>query len=203
MKGLMFMNTAVCLAALSGTALAQNAEFELPRASAAYIGEQMPLYLAANDIAAAVKKSASAAPEIGKSDFEPAIFSASNAHGLMGLGAVVLAGLAAVTAPEGCEDNCTAATPRETNGTHAQLAKASVALAAAAITVGLIEHWDDFHLEDGITDPDNLHVLLGVTGAAMMAYAVNKSANSSVEVSHAGTAEAGALGMLVAIKLTW
>jgi hypothetical protein len=46
-------------------------------------------------------------------------------------------------------------------------------------------------------------VLLGVAGAALMAYAVDKSMNSSVPVSHAGMAELGALGMLVAIKLTW
>ena len=111
-----------------------------------------------------------------------------------------------ITAPgEGCEHNCNPATqpPRDVNGTHAQLAKATVAMAAATIVSGLITHWDDFSLEDGWSDPDNLHVLLGVTGAALMAYAVNKSANSSVPVSHAGIAELGALGMLVAIKLTW
>jgi hypothetical protein len=108
-----------------------------------------------------------------------------------------------VTAPEGCEHNCAANTPRETNGTHAKLAKATVAMAAATIATGLIGHWNDFHLEDGITDPDNLHVLLGVTGAALMAYAVNKSMHSSTEVSHAGIAEMGALGMVAAIKITW
>jgi hypothetical protein len=45
--------------------------------------------------------------------------------------------------------------------------------------------------------------MFGVTGAALMAYAVNKSKNSSSPVSHAGIAELGALGMVVAIKLTW
>jgi hypothetical protein len=64
-------------------------------------------------------------------------------------------------------------------------------------------HWDDIHFSDGFTDPDNLHVMFGVTGAALMAYAVNKSKNSSTPVSHAGIAELGALGMVVAIKLTW
>lgn len=51
--------------------------------------------------------------------------------------------------------------------------------------------------------PDNLHVLLGVSGAALMAYAVNKSLSSSVKVSHAGEAELGAALMLVGIKLVW
>ena len=85
----------------------------------------------------------------------------------------------------------------------AKPAKATIAMAYATIATGLLAHWDDFHLEDGITDPDNLHVLLGVTGAALMAYAVNKSKNSSVPVSHAGIAELGALGMVAAIKITW
>ena len=76
-------------------------------------------------------------------------------------------------------------------------------MAAATIATGLIAHWDDFHMEDGLTDPDNLHVLLGVTGAALMAYAVNKSMNSSAQVSHAAIAEMGALGMVAAIKITW
>ena len=76
-------------------------------------------------------------------------------------------------------------------------------MAAAAIATGLIVHWDDFKLTDGITDPDNLHILLAVSGAALMAYAVNKSKNSTVPVSHAGIAEMGALGMVAAIKITW
>ena len=69
---------------------------------------------------------------------------------------------------------------------------------------GLIIHWDDFNLEDGWKDPDNQHIVLGVSGAALLAYAVNKSMNvSQGSVSHAGIAELGALGMLVAVKLTW
>jgi hypothetical protein len=36
-----------------------------------------------------------------------------------------------------------------------------------------------------------------------MAYAVNKSKNSSTPVSHAGIAEMGALGMVAAIKIEW
>ena len=76
-------------------------------------------------------------------------------------------------------------------------------MAAATIVSGLIVHWGDIHLDDGFSDPDNLHVMFGVSGAALMAYAVNKSKHSAVPVSHAGIAELGAIGMLVAIKLTW
>lgn len=137
-------------------------------------------------------------------EFEPPLLTGSNAHMYLGLATIVAAVATAATAPSSCDQNCqNPPPPREVNGSHAQLAKATVALAAVTIATGLLVHWDDFHLEDGFTDPDNLHVLLGVTGAALMAYAVNKSANSAVTVSHAGLAELGAVGMVVAIKMTW
>lgn len=205
MKVMKLMSAATLgLAALSGTAYAQEAAFELPSASSAYIKDYASFKLAANETGTqAMKPTASAAPEIKQSGFEPSWLTGGKAHQYLGLATIVGAGLTALTAPEECEDNCTTTTPRETNGTHAKLAKATVAMAAATIATGLIVHWDDIHLDEGFTDPDNLHVMLGVTGAALMAYAVNKSMNSSTEVSHAGIAEMGAVGMLVAIKLTW
>lgn len=211
MKGNMFMSAAVLwLAALSGTAFGQEAAYDLPLASSAYVKDYASFKLAANETDASakdtsVKKAGRAAPEAKNSDFEPSWFTGSKVHQYLGISTIVAALATAASAPgEGCEANCPAvAPPRDTKGTHAKLAKATVALAAATIATGLITHWDDFYFEDGITDPDNLHVLLGVTGAAMMAYAVNKSKNSAVPVSHAGIAELGALGMAVAIKLTW
>jgi hypothetical protein len=207
MKGIKFMSAAMlCVAALSGTALAQDAAFDLPLTSSAYVKDYESFKLAANEADVLVKKSNAAAPAVQKTEFEPPLLSGSNAHMYLGLSTIVLAGLTAVAAPgEGCEQNCTAAntSPRQTNGTHAKLAKATVAMAYATIATGVLAHWDDFHLEDGITDPDNLHVLLGVTGAALMSWAVNRSKNSAVPVSHAGIAELGALGMVAAIKLTW
>jgi hypothetical protein len=136
--------------------------------------------------------------------FEPPLWSRNNAHLYLGLATIVAAVATAATAPGSCDQNCpNPAPPREVNGTHAQLAQATIGLAAATIATGIWAHWDDFYLEDGITDPDNLHVLLGVSGAALMAYAVNKSLSSSVKVSHAGEAELGAALMLVGIKLVW
>lgn len=208
MRGFKFIGAVACAAALSGTAYAQESAFDLPMVSSTYVKDYESFQLAVNDsTSTSVKRAETTAPEIKKTEFEPAIFSGSNAHKYLGLGTVVLAGLTAVTAPgEGCEHNCPPVSqqpPRDTNGKHAKLAKATVAMAAAAIVTGVIAHWDDVHMEDGLTDPDNLHVLLGVTGAALMAYAVNKSANSSTPVSHAGIAEMGALGMVAAIKITW
>jgi hypothetical protein len=208
MKGIQYMSAAVlCLAVLSGKAFAQDAAFDLPLTSSAYVKDYESFKLAAaNEPEVLVKKSDSAAPMVKATPFEPPLITGSKVHQYLGLGTIVFAALTAVTAPgEGCETNCTAQAnqPRQTNGTHAKLAKATVAMAAAAIATGLVVHWDDFHLADGITDPDNLHALLGITGAALMAYAVNKSKNSAVPVSHAGIAELGALGMVAAIKITW
>ena len=207
MKGIQFMSAAMLsLALLSGTAFGQNTAFDLPLASSAYVKDFESFKLAAaNDPEVSVKKSGAAAPAVKTTTFEPPLITGSKVHQYLGLGAIVFAALTAVTAPDdGCENNCTATNhPRQTNGTHAHLAKATVAMATAAIATGLIVHWDDIHLTDGFTDPDNLHVMLGISGAALMAYAVNKSKNSATPVSHAGIAELGALGMVAAIKITW
>ncbi len=205
MKGKKFMNAVgMCLAVFSGTVLAQDAAVTLPSASSAYIKDYEAFKLAANETDVQGKKSTSAAPEVKKSEFEPSWLTGSKTHQYLGLATIVGAGLTALTAPEGCENNCSASSsPRKTNGTHAHLAEATVAMAAATIVTGVLAHWDDIHFSEGFTDPDNLHVMFGVTGAALMAYAVNKSKHSSVPVSHAGIAEAGALGMVAAIKITW
>ncbi|GAB4118658.1 MAG: hypothetical protein Fur0026_08050 [Sideroxydans sp.] len=167
-------------------------------AAQSYAQRALPLMLAANDSVPMREQAPGAAPA---PQFEPSLFSGSNVHLTLGLATIATALATAATAPD--DEHATPGTPRETNGTHAKLAKTTVALAAATIASGLITHWDDFALEDGFTDPDNLHILFGVTGAALMAYAVNKSANSTTPVSHAGIAELGALGMVVGIKLTW
>lgn len=206
MKGFQFMGAVACAAALSGPALAQEAAFDLPLTSSAYVKDYESFKLAANDEqATSVKKSGSAAPEIRKSEFEPATFSGSNAHKYLGLATIVGAGLTGLTAPDDneCETGGCVQQPRQTNGTHAKLARATVALAAATVVTGLVAHWDDFHLEDGITDPDNLHALLGTAGMLTMAYAVSKAADPYNSNGHAGKAIAGAVLMAAAIKITW
>lgn len=206
MRGIKFMSAAACVAALSGTAYAQDAAFDLPMTSSAYVKDYESFKLAANDaVGTSVKTSGSAAPEIKKSEFEPATFSGSNAHKYLGLGTIVFAGLTAMAAPEDneCETAGCVQQPRDTNGTHAKLARATVAMAGAAVVTGLIAHWDDFHLEDGLTDPDNLHALLGTAGMLTMAYAVSKAADPYNSNGHAGKAIAGAVMMAAAIKITW
>ena len=103
MKGSKFMNVAgLCLAVFSGTVFAQDAVFELPSASGAYIKDYEAFKLAANETDVLVKKSGSAAPEVKKSEFEPSWLTGGKAHQYLGLGTIVLAGLTAATAPEGC-----------------------------------------------------------------------------------------------------
>ncbi|MDP2760497.1 MAG: hypothetical protein Q8O64_08870 [Sideroxyarcus sp.] len=194
----------VALLAWTGLASAQEVPLDMSTPAQAYAQRAMPLMLAANDsVVIADRKPATAAPA-AQPEFEPPLLSGSNMHLALGLATVAAAVATAMTGPEGCESNCVGPQPpRETNGTHAKLGKTTAVLAIATVASGLITHWDDFHLEDGLTDPDNLHVILGVTGAALMAYAVNKSANSTTPVSHAGIAELGALGMIIGIKMTW
>jgi len=188
-----------------GVANAQEAGFELATPAQLYAQSSQPFMLAANESSVVLKKERNAAaPVAPASEYEPPLISGSNIHQYLGLGTIALAGLSVVTASEGCEGNCVAQ-ERNRTSTHAQLGKATAVMAVATVVSGLISHWDDFKFEDGFTDPDNLHVLLGMTGAVAMAYAVNKSASTggTSSVSHAALAELGAVAMVVAIKLTW
>ncbi|MEO8332443.1 MAG: hypothetical protein ABI479_08405 [Gallionella sp.] len=201
----------ICMAALASTAQADEAalNLQLPSASGIYtkdsqfIGSRSYL-LALNESDAAKDKVAM--PVAVAAEFEPPLFTRSNAHKYLGIGTVLLVGLTALSAPdEDCENNCPAVSPpRQTSGTtHTSLARATAAMAAATVTTGLLYHWDDFHLEDGLSDPDNQHAMLGAAGALLMLYAVHKSATSAVPTSHAGIAELGGVAMAVAIKITW
>ncbi|MEI7841580.1 MAG: hypothetical protein WCI39_00990 [Gallionellaceae bacterium] len=191
-----FIANAMLALAFTGPVFAETFDFTLPE-SRFYAQEAKSFLIAANDVETS-KVATNIAPS-SQEEFKPKLFSGSKLHQYLGVSTAVLAGAAFITHPHPTDPNA----PRETNGTHAQLAKATVVAAVATIVAGVLSHWDDFSLEDGWTDPDNLHVILGVTGAALMAYAVDKSANSSTAVEHAREAELGALGMIVAIKLTW
>lgn len=209
----------ICLAVLSGTVHADNASTAgnnaLPTAASFYTNNYQllkspsvnstPFFLAANE-GNAVPGQADVTPATPPAEFSPPWLTGRKVHEYLGLGTVMFAGLTMLAAPgEACEHNCPAQpAPRQTSGTtHTRLARTTGALAIAAVITGLLYHWDDFHLDDGFSDPDNQHVMLAGTGALMMLYAINKSAKSSVPTSHAGIAELGAASMLVAIKLTW
>lgn len=158
----------------------------------------MPADNAANNLAAT-------AP--AKPTFQEPWLTLNKTHKYLGVSTILAALATMLTAPgEACEQNCPPPSqqpPRNRTGTHAKLARATVGLATATIFTGVLAHWDDIHWNNGITDPDNLHALLGITGTVLMAKAVNKSAGSTVPVSHAGQAELGALLMAIGIKLEW
>lgn len=190
------------LMSLSCAVYAQDAP--LPNLSDSYTHASKSYLLALNDTATA-SQSVSGTMAAKPAEFKPRFATVSNAHKYLGLGTVLFAGLTAMAAPgEGCEVNCAGQPPRQTSGTtHTRLARTTAALAVATLASGLIAHWDDVYLEDGFTDPDNVHAMLGAAGALLMLGAIHKSANSTTPTSHAGMAELGAVAMAVAIKLTW
>lgn len=207
----------ICLAVSSGMVYAQGAaaNLELPTDASIYTRntaslnsasfDSSPYLLAANE-GNAMQPQPDLVPATPAAEYSPPWFTGRKAHQYLGLGTLMFAGLTALSSPgEGCEQNCPAVpAPRETSGTtHTRFARTTAVLAVATVITGLIYHWDDFHLEDGFSDPDNQHVMLAGTGALLMLYAINKSAKSSVPTSHAGLAELGAASMLVAVKLTW
>lgn len=204
-----FRNAALgfCLAAAAATA--SGADFAQDFSGGYSKADDLQSFmLAKNDAPAsnAERNVASAAPA-AQAEFHEPMFTLNKTHKYLGISTIIAAVATAATAPgEGCETNCPPPSqqpPRDRNGTHAHLARATVALAAATIATGILAHWDDIDLRAGITDPDNLHALLGITGALLMAAAVNKSAKSTVPVSHAGQAELGAALMAVGIKMVW
>ncbi len=166
-----------------------------------------PFLLAQNDVAAPSAAPAAGAVAATPAEFKEPVFTLNKTHKFLGVSTIVAAAATMFTAPgEACETNCPPPSqqpPRNRTGTHAKLARATVALATATIITGIIAHWDDIHLANGISDPDNLHALLGITGAFLMEKAVNKSAGSAVPVAHAGEAELGALLMVAGIKMVW
>ncbi|MBI5627049.1 MAG: hypothetical protein HY935_07635 [Nitrosomonadales bacterium] len=197
------MATIACLAALPGMAYADGAmqDIAIPSLAGSYTNGSKSYMLALND-ADAVQKQASATPVTQAAEFEPPMFSGSNAHKYLGLGTLALV-VATALAPKPPEVEGRAPTQAELDAqkssNHARLGRAAATLAAATVTTGLLAHWDDFHVEDGWTDPDNMHALLGTAGALAMLYAVSKAPGGG----HAGVGMAGGVAMGVAIKLTW
>lgn len=195
-----------CLAAFSGMAQADDVtrdirDINIPSLSSPYTNGSRSYLLASNDTGA-VKGQAGATPVTQAAEFEPPLFSGSNAHKYLGLGTLALV-VATAVAPKPAEIEGRAPTQAELDeqdsSAHAKLGRAAAAFAAATVTTGLLAHWDDFHLEDGFTDPDNLHALLGTAGALAMLAAINQAPAEQ----HAGMGMAGGVAMAVAIKLTW
>lgn len=140
--------------------------------------------LARNDAA-----DAKPASEPGKNlhvNFVEPTFSPEKFHQYLGLTTLGLVALTAIS-------------PKEEDGPHEMFATAAAATATATVVNGLIFHWDDFHFEDGFTDPDNLHMMLGSLGALLMVAAVAQAPDGG----HAGLGIGGGAAMAMAVKITW
>ncbi len=158
-----------------------------------------PLQLALND-GQAMPQGASG--QMPADDWQEPWFTGNKAHKYMGLGSLLLAGLTVLTAPDDDDEGVVAGAPAaesSDDSLHQGLANGALALGLGAVASGLIYHLDDISWDNGITDPDNLHMLLGLLGVAGYAAAV---ANGG-EGGHSTAGIVGGLSMIGAIKLEW
>lgn len=142
------------------------------------------LYLASAE--GSDKASASAMTKEPRAEYEKRLFTANNIHKYLGVGSIAAAG-------------ATLLAPKEEDGAHEALARTAAGLGVAAVITGLIFHWDDFDLSDGMGDPDNLHVMLTTAGTLGYLMAVSEAPDSG----HAGFGAGGAIAMAVGIKMNW
>ena len=110
-------------------------------------------------------------------------------HKYLGYGTVVLAGVTAATNSD--ED------------LHESVAYATAASAISTVLTGYLAHRDRFDTYDGLLSKDNLHIILGTVGAALLTTAV-AIADEGRESSHSGLGVAGGVLMtLGVIDIKW
>ena len=195
----------LALTAWSGTALAAHTgaataelQMNLPAMNAGASQPAAPLWLAANGS----EMNVSGGSGKQKGQWSEPMFTGNKFHEYMGIGSLLLAGLTVVTAPD--SEGSTGQAPSGKD-LHQALAYGATALGVGAVITGFTYHFDDISWDNGFTDPDNLHMLLGLLGAAGYAAAVAdrpKSPNWS-SGSHASYGIIGAVSMIGAIKLEW
>ncbi|MBI3902548.1 MAG: hypothetical protein HY306_06340 [Nitrosomonadales bacterium] len=184
---------AACAMAFSGTTHADESALNLALPSdTIFTAPARGYVLASNDDGNAKARVNTAAPV--RTEFKEPTLTGNKVHQYLGLGTLALVGLTAMTAPDG-EDKKT----KSTTGIHPTLGRAAAAMAAATVTTGLLYHSKDIHLEDGLSDPDNMHAMLAGAGALAMLYAISRAPNSG----HSGAGVMGGIAMGVAVKLTW
>lgn len=105
-------------------------------------------------------------------------------HKYLGFGTIALAGATAATNSD--ED------------THEALAYATAACAVSTVLTGYLEHRDRFDLSDGLFSKENVHIITGTIGAAVLTTAV-VIADDGKESSHSGLGITGGVLMTLAI----
>jgi len=127
---------------------------------------------------------------------EKSFLSGKRIHQYLGLGSFAFAIAAAAAAPE--TEGAIPPSPSKKR-THKALGITAAALGGAAIANGFYVHGDDFNLDNGWTDPDNLHVLMTVLGTLGYAAAIATNGKGA----HAAAGAGGAALMGVGIFLEW
>ncbi|MDQ6993875.1 MAG: hypothetical protein Q9M31_10395 [Mariprofundus sp.] len=125
-------------------------------------------------------------------------------HMHLGLGSLLAAAAAGLSAPD--SEGATASRGQSSKKSfHYYAANTAVALGGAAIVTGLVAHLDDIHLDNGLMDPDTLHMILTVAGTAAYMYAVAKAPKvlGGASNGHAAAGIAGASMMLTGVVLEW
>ncbi|PCI03583.1 MAG: hypothetical protein COB79_00595 [Zetaproteobacteria bacterium] len=141
-------------------------------------------------------------PNIPDSAFKKPMFTENDLHMYLGLASMALGVLTAVSADGASGD------PDLLNTVHYKASKGAWQLGAAAVGTGLWAHWDDFHLEDGLLDRDNLHVILGTLGVIGYYLAVKDAVDEYNSLGfpsedHSNAGMLGGAAMLTAIVITW
>ncbi len=183
------------LATVSFQINAQNLDLHVPEKSVP------PLLLAANGDMPTVLRGQPGS--VTANPWHEPWVTGNKAHEYMGIGSLVLAGLTVLTAPDS-EEGTAAGKPSGTD-LHQALATGAAALGIGAVATGFVYHLDDIHLDNGITDPDNLHMLLGLIGTAGYLVALSQAPDEPnySETSHSTAGIIGGISMIAAIKLEW
>lgn len=146
---LRYMNIVVsaCLAVLSEMSYANDVtrDVAIPSLASPYTDGSKSYMLALNDIGAA-KEPAGSISTRPRAEFEPPMFSRSNAHKYLGLSTLALVVATALAPkPEG-DAHTQAQLDEQKSSTHAKLGRAAATLAAATVMSGLLAHWGDIHV---------------------------------------------------------
>ena len=144
------------------------------------------LYLAKADSDDAKSDSITTESKEEKPEYQERFFTANNIHKYLGLGSIAAAG-------------ATLLAPKEQGGAHEKLGRTAAGLGVGAVITGLLFHWDDFDLSDGLNDPDNLHIMLTTMGTLGYLGAVSQAPGEG----HGALGALGAASMAIGIRMNW
>lgn len=136
-------------------------------------------------------------------NYKTPLFSANKLHKYLGIGAVIMGGVTALSAPDGDNEGAPTTTPVD-DDFHQAMALTATTMAVLATATGFLFHYEDLGLSNGLTDPDNMHMALGLLGTLGYLSAVGAAPeNGGDGGNHSTYGILGGASMLLAIKLEW